>query len=396
MDVIQERRSHLNGRGATGARTRLHAEHADAEIAELKVALKENAVTFHEVARSWFGAHDDKLAPKARHSYRSLFPDLLGRFEKARGGIESDYFCEHIKVAAALTDVDKAAELVSGVNPEQLQDKSRHGLLSRWRSRRTHASASAIYVEPLLGDPSCWESKALLSQALDLHYRALEFLRPEHRKVCMRRIFAAITSLLGTLDNRAAETGKKATLKPAEVERLRKELNDAEMYFQKHAERRAQLAYVTGMLVGIIPLFAMLAAIAWAADVSLDEPVLVSLFAGGIGAIVSVMTRMARGKLVLEREIGQLTAGLLGSVRPFIGAVFGALMFVLIDGNVINIAPGGTNPTFVTYAGLAFVAGFSERVAISVVDSAGDAVTGTREAGNDVPETPSKRTAVSS
>src|SRR5215211_4077830 len=201
MKTMEERVSQLEkstGAPATDG-ARLHAEHASTEIAELTVALGGDAVTFHDVARAWFGAHDEKLAPQERSKYREMFPDLLAKFTSTRGGIESDYFCEHIKVAAVLTDIDQAAESLSGVG-----QRSRDGATRS--QKREHASASAIYIEPLLGEPSCWESKALLSQALDLHDRALEFLRPEHRKVCVSRIFRIITWTLGTLDNRAART----------------------------------------------------------------------------------------------------------------------------------------------------------------------------------------------
>jgi ABC-type branched-subunit amino acid transport system permease subunit len=125
-------------------------------------------------------------------------------------------------------------------------------------------------------------------------------------------------------------------------------------------------------------------------DVALDEPIFVSLFAGGIGAIVSVMTRVTRGNLALEREISNLTAVLLGGVRPFIGAIFGGLLFVLIEGNVISIAPGGTDPTFVTYAGLAFIAGFSERIAKSAIETAEDTITGDAEIGADAAQPSAK------
>jgi hypothetical protein len=386
MKTMEERVSQLEkstGAPATDG-VRLHAEHASTEIAELTVALGGDAVTFHDVARAWFGAHDEKLAPQERSKYRGMFPDLLAKFTSTRGGIESDYFCEHIKVAAVLTDIDQAAESLSGVG-----QRSRDGATRS--QKREHASASAIYIEPLLGEPSCWESKALLSQALDLHDRALEFLRPEHRKVCVSRIFRIITWTLGTLDNRAARTpGADVRLEPEEATSLKRGLDEAEAYYRKHADGRARLWYVAGMLIGMIPLFALLGLIALLGDVALDEPIFVSLFAGGIGAIVSVMTRVTRGNLALEREISKLTAVLLGGVRPFIGAIFGGLLFVLIEGNVISIAPGGTDPTFVTYAGLAFIAGFSERIAKSAIETAEDTITGDAEIGADAAQPSAK------
>jgi hypothetical protein len=243
MKTMKERVSQAEKRSTGPPATdgaSLHAEHASTEITELTVALGGDTVTFHDVARAWFGAHDDELSPQERSKYREMFPDLLAKFTSTRGGIESDYFCEHIKVAAVLTDIDQAAESPSGVG-QNSRDGATRG------QKRHHASASAIYIEPLLGEPSCWESKALLSQALDLHDRALEFLRPEHRKVCVSRIFRIIAWTLGTLDNRAARTpgARDVGLEPDEVEPLKGGAGRGRGVLPQ-ARRRARPAVVRG------------------------------------------------------------------------------------------------------------------------------------------------------
>jgi hypothetical protein len=366
-----------------------HELHAMAGFDQVAVSLDDDTVTFHDVARAWFGIHDEALPTRFHDVYLEFYRRLLAKFTESRGGIESAYFCQRVKVAAALTDIDLAAKLPAGTNPVAADGgaTSPQDVDVGWRDRRRRATASAIHVEPLLGHPRCAESKRLLSRALDIHYRALEFLAPEHRKVCLRRIFSAIAALLGTLDARAVVadpdaanclTDEPICLTQAEAGSLHLELDEAEAYYYKHAERRAQLKYMVGMGLGFLAVVGFLAAgIAIATgtggDVTLRDPLIVSLFAGALGAIVSVMTRVKGGTLELERETGGETIYVLGAVRPFLGAVFGALLYVLINGDVIAI--GVTDdPTYVTYAGLAFVAGFTERVANGVLDTAAGAL----------------------
>jgi len=98
---------------------------------------------------------------------------------------------------------------------------------------------------------------------------------------------------------------------------------------------------------------------------------LVTLIAGALGATMSVLMRLTRGTLVLEREAETRTMLVVGVARPFIGAVFGALVYVLIAGGLLTLSvttPSGSDP-LLSYAGLAFLAGFSERVAQTTVAS---------------------------
>src|SRR5215213_11810566 len=109
------------GRGVMSTRVidGRHALHARAECEELEVALRLREVTFHDIARAWFGLHDERPLPaEVRECYYGLFARLFEEFSKARGGIESSYFPEHLPVAAALTDIECAAELPPGMRSD--------------------------------------------------------------------------------------------------------------------------------------------------------------------------------------------------------------------------------------------------------------------------------------
>ena len=91
--------------------------------------------------------------------------------------------------------------------------------------------------------------------------------------------------------------------------------------------------------------------------------VVISAAAGAIGAIVSVLQRMAseKSKFAVHYDLGKRTLYMLGSNRPVLGVVFGVFTyFVLASGVLGTSPPTNTNPLYY-YGSLAFVAGFSER-----------------------------------
>lgn len=98
---------------------------------------------------------------------------------------------------------------------------------------RRSASSSAIHLEPAFGDPESWKAKAILFRCLELHYRALEFLKPKPRKIAMRMVFSVIAALLGSLDARAArgDGAKSFGDDPKELEAVEEELARAERYY---------------------------------------------------------------------------------------------------------------------------------------------------------------------
>jgi hypothetical protein len=96
------------------------------------------------------------------------------------------------------------------------------------------------------------------------------------------------------------------------------------------------------------------------------KAILASVVGGGIGAAVSVMTRTTSGKLLLDYRAPRWLLVALGAFRVVIGSTFGIALLLLLEGNILSLE--GPNWDHVSewlffYAGLAFIAGFSERFA---------------------------------
>ncbi|HEY7077325.1 MAG TPA: hypothetical protein VH418_18240 [Solirubrobacteraceae bacterium] len=397
---------------------------AESDYEAYRYALWRGRVTFHDVAGAWFYMSDAALTEAQREPFKQLFPGLLDAFAEPRGGIITAYFCRHLRVAAALTDIDYAARASEGVPTAVRRPPAEAGLLAapegrppgaeeeapteqngaretaaaprrRWRWWReppapkqdephtprfagqsalrpfhpNPASSSAIHIEPTFGDPADWHAKALLFRCLHLHYRALEFLTPQPRKICMRLIFGVIVALLGTLDANKAQAAIGD--QPLELETLQNELAEAERYYQRAAQRQSQLEYFVGMLMALATAGVLIALLALLMVNPLDHPLGVSLIAGGIGGVLSVMTRMTSGRLHVRAEAGKWAIRTLGGIRPIVGAAFGAAVYLLLAGGVIDFfEPPKTGDTTLFYAGLAFLAGFSERFAQDAIAGA--------------------------
>jgi hypothetical protein len=363
-------------------------------------------VTFHDVASAWFNMADANLPDDLRAEFKEIFPGLLDAFAEPRKGIVTAYFCRHIRVAAVLTDIGHAAGAPEGV-PEAtikgpppegikallpsaethplhedspLADRRRRRRLPFWR-RCLHlfdpapASSSAIHIEPTFGDPADWKAKEILFHCLHLHYKALEFLTPQPRKICMRMIFGVIATLLGTLDQRqldivSGKTDKPFGSDPEEIKTLERELAQAQAYYRQSAQRQAQLEYLLGMLSFLV-LAAVITAIVAITTGALDTPAMLAVLGGATGAVVSVLSRMSSGSLKLSPESGKKTIRALGFMRPVIGATFGAVVYLFLDGGIVDVlAPPTTGSHLAFYAGLGFLSGFSERFAQDVIEQA--------------------------
>jgi hypothetical protein len=360
-----------NQNGTTTRRDPCRALLADGQLQACRQALESRCVTFHDVATAWFAMTDCELEAKQRNEFVELYPALREMFAKPRGGIVTAVFCRNIRVAAALTSSDRAAN-----NPEGVMDLAIAG--GSDKQKRDAAVSAAIHVEPSLGDPVDWRAKALIFTCQRLHNRAIEFLTSKPRKISMRTIFGVLVALLGMLDARQRDGG---TLKAEELACFEGELKRAERYIERSMQNQAQLEYFLGMLWSWLVLVGLFGALAGVAELQgrltlMKEPLVLAAIAGGLGAVVSVMQRMTSGRLRLAAEGGRRTMHILGAIRPVLGAILGVVLVVFIlgklmpfDGKVVTTA---TLPYFV---GLAFVAGFSERFAQDMLSSAGDRTT---------------------
>lgn len=339
------------------------ASDVSADVAALEAALRDARVTFNDVASCWFHLCDERVPAAQRARCEELFPRLKSAFGTPRGGIITAYFCRHLKLAAALTDIHKAAEL--GESLEQLcdVDDEPSGWVERRRARH-EASSSALHVESALGEPADCEANEILFRCLDLHYRAIEFLDPKPRKVCLRTIMGIVCQLLGLVD-RHARDGAPLSGDDPELACLRRVLEQANGYYDRSAQRQAQVDYFGGMAVGLALLVGGLFGIGLLAGAGFgSEPLLYTPLAAALGAFVSVLARMTRGQLALSYESGPAIMRLLGGTRPLLGALLGSALYVLVEGGLLTLpVDGNGQQELFFYIGLAFIAGFSERFA---------------------------------
>jgi hypothetical protein len=174
---------------------------------------------------------------------------------------------------------------------------------------------------------------------------------------------------------------------------LKDRLAYAEDYFLRSAERSAQIDYFIGMLLGIALVGA---AVGWVLP-RIGHPglppeaFLGSIVAGGIGGIVSVMSRMTYGGLVLNYEAGSMLLRVLGVFRPIMGSIFGASTLTLVMSGLLPVqVPTDPLKEISFFLIIAFIAGFSERWAQDMLVDAGRRITtGRGQAHGDGPDKPS-------
>jgi hypothetical protein len=180
----------------------------------------------------------------------------------------------------------------------------------------------------------------------------------------MQSLFTVISYLLGFNETARAHNDRAV----AEIDRAtRKELKAIDSYYHRAAVRSGQIVYVGGMLMGLLPLAGLLglALLLKLADTH-NSAVRIGLLcfaAGGVGALMSVMSRLTGGRVRVDWEFGKDTLRTLGALRPFVGGVFGLMTFFALKSGVVALDVGDGAKSVYFYILFAFAAGFSERLA---------------------------------
>lgn len=217
------------------------------------------------------------------------------------------------------------------------------------------------------GDPRIGE----LLRSAHSEERKWSLLIPiKSQKVLEQITYTLIVYLLGFLHTQDAHFWQKASARKrldlAAVS-ARREI-DAIISFAKTSARKAALIrYLLGLPIGVIAIGVSTVAV-WnvsftAGGLSSEHQLALCLAFGAVGAVLSVMIRITkRQDLDVDIEQGRFVTMLAGGFRPIIGALLGAALFILAGGGLVLLttSSGSTNGVFF-YAGLAFLAGFSER-----------------------------------
>jgi hypothetical protein len=314
-------------------------------------------------------AEELELVGPAEKAYR----ERLAAFESEHGVIDRAYWCTYEISAVALT----------------VQEVS----LPWWRLRRSE-TRTRMHAETDWATRNAPELAHQLHKVDNLAARADEVLRDTGERIAMQLLLAAASHVLSYVDQKEGPPTDPNAIARI-VERSDEELTHIGKYYDRAATNSARIVYAGGMLRGTLLLAiatAITGVVLWLAGTfrdhaTTDWTLLACVAAGGVGAGVSVLLRMARANFSQDYEVGRKATRRLAMARPFVGAAFAVLIFLLLKSGLVDIG-GFSNDeqTVYFYAAVGFLAGFSERWARVIIGSAlggeGDAA-GTPSASDD-------------
>ncbi|MGH4018042.1 MAG: hypothetical protein ACRDT0_02120 [Pseudonocardiaceae bacterium] len=191
------------------------------------------------------------------------------------------------------------------------------------------------------------------------------------KDVVVQTVYSVVVYLLNVLDSLPTDESTDAGRErlDAAVASASRELDRLHNFVRDASGRASLQSYLFGLPFGIMGASILFVLATWLSTTfsSLElETLAVCLASGAIGAVVSVMTRTTRGQhLDVDIEQSPRVTVLTGSFRPIIGALFGAALFILVQGGLLPLTPpataSGTSAELFFFCGLAFIAGFSER-----------------------------------
>jgi hypothetical protein len=321
--------------------------------------------------------HDEhKLHGPAEDEFRAQ----LERFVDEQGTIINAYWCVNEASAVAITE--KPGAKVLGL--WRRRANIRFHAATDWATRDTPEISHALHTCETLG------------------IRVSEVLSGTSERIAMQWILSIGGYLLSVVDGHERKVNRQETTKAAN--RARAELAQVESYYDRAGEKTGRLVYFWGMLIGIFVLALLAIPGAVLYDIfgthSLTDEAPKTFFVcygmGAVGAIVSVMTRMAvkNNTGFIDYEVGRPSLRRIGSFRPIIGAVFGVVVYFALKSGIVQLSTGNGPPSIYFYATFAFLAGFSERKAMVILGGAERMLGGSSDpAQEDAPKPSTRRKA---
>ncbi len=313
-------------------------------FADLVLAHYLRQTGLYRAAQQGAASEDVTLADLAEKAYR----DRLEAFERDHGPIVRAYWCTYEISGVAITQQKVP---LTGLRLRRSEIREQLHAATDWATRDSPELAHQLH------------------KVDNLTVRSDEVLRGTAENIAMQLLLAAASHVLSYVDRKGGPPRDPANVRKI-VERSNAELADIRRYYERAGANAARIVYAGGMLRGAL-LLAFLGGIAglilWAAGAFARHPmttwtILATVAAGGIGAAVSVLLRMARGSFSQDYEVGRKATRRLAMARPFVGAAFAVMLFLLLKSGLVDLGGlGGSDRTIYFYAAVGFLAGFSER-----------------------------------
>jgi hypothetical protein len=320
----------------------------------------DESISFPELVWAHFERQREVHGGVTGGPWETEFRRRLKRFKDEQGNIVEAYWCRHEASGVALTENRLPRKALKLFRREWIL---RLHTATDWRTENAPLVASALHQ---------WETAGI---------KAGEILRDTSERIALNWIFSASSRVLAFIDrdtNAAAATEVEVAKVIADQQT---ELEEVQDYYVRAGENSARIVYFRGMLWGTAALAAIVGggflaawAIGWldAHDES-TFTLFVSVAMGAAGAILSVMTRMAKrnNSFNLEFEVGRKSVRFLGALRPWIGAMFALAVYVALKSTLVEFVQSSSTHGIYYYATIGFVAGFSERRAKVLLDGVG-------------------------
>lgn len=197
----------------------------------------------------------------------------------------------------------------------------------------------------------------------------------------VRDIFVLIAYLLDLADAEAMDGYDRKRTAQA-LSKVGDELRQIGIEIERALSIEARHYYLAGMFIGIVVLLIGVPAINLITkhftSVQIDTLGLGTVVAGGVGAVLSVMTRLTANNLRVDPTVGRPLVLVAGGFRPLIGGIFAFAIYIFVRSGLlpIKVTVSGLQATYF-FLGIAFLAGFSERLAQDAVTRAGSVMSDT-------------------
>lgn len=275
--------------------------------------------------------------PDVRDEAKLLRRCLRAKFEQQYGAIRNSYFCRNL--AGGIVLVEAPVDLQTVLN----SDNDRLVALE--------ADCHAL-----------------------VHEAKVAFSDSDQLRPLVDAVYSAMTRVLAAADIAAVPEPDGVRLAAA-IAAAEREVEHVRTSVRVAIQRQARFVYFQGALVGtaaavvVCVVLGLVGARVWAEYVGTAALVAATLF-GAFGAVVSVFQRISTGNLTLDFNATKWQLLALGSLRPVVGAIFGAVVHFGLGAGLLG-ATDRPVATVGVFAIVGFTAGFSERFAKDMVERAG-------------------------
>ena len=314
-------------------------------------------VSFAELAWAHAERQKEVLAGLRDGPWEQEYRRRLAAFEAEHGTIAESFWCRFEASGIAITEKPGRRRLTR--------------LFRRDTILRLHAATD-------------WRTACAPAVARCLHHwgtagiKAAEVLRGTGERIALGWIFVASARLLACIDRDPADPVSARDIDAALADQ-RREQEELDRYYVRAGDNSARIVFFGGMLAGTAALAAALGGVfagGWALgwlDPAREATatVFVVMVMGAAGAILSVMTRMAKENgFALHFEVGRKSVRFLGGLRPWIGALLALALYLALKSSLVDFVQA-TAQGISFHATVAFLAGFSERRAKVLLDGVG-------------------------